>query len=1089
MSQEQQTPQAGQVPQEDSFNDISFDRATVEAQAQAVGIDYSQGNKSLPKAEGTEFVTADVGRDMTPSVDAMHTVQQADHLEMQQAFFDQSTAHVGGDAGVNDSGSAGGDSSGSSGDAAGSADTSTVETSEAKPLPGFTGPVQVTQPDRQRNRRERERRDQDVADVNESEAVAEKQLGVSSHDDAYEPEHTLAETNAIAQDTMKRAEVPYEDARKQREAAAASREASKKRGFAGQKSNKKQSSKQAKKSYTEDTRPANEEEQLKALGEALGEQTEAYQEDVKQAPIFGQKMRREERMQQLKKQHDIHGYSMVGACMLPLMQGVNAKSVIGVAGLATVLWCMSPKFRDELGMYLPGVKRGIAEHTQDSVNTIMKPGFFAKGTKRAQVKEEADAFVNRVKSRINIALGRELPFTTDSAARMVVGTAENAFHAMRVEGADPKAVEVEYKETLDDIYSFACASKLDINEVNQRARTIVGVRAKSDPKAAAMFEETAYGNFTPSPDTQFSMKDANDHITAAYKYAGDWESQTGAKIIAKSAFFTPRKPSEKADDHGHFSASLVRDSLAPFVEADDLEGIRDVMVGYYGVMNGAAHGEQDLMESVAPSSTTAKAASHFMKLRALCEADGLSEQQIKDNMLSAVQNGIGAVAKEHAEHAHVFTDFDNTFGDSWMTQDVAQFVDNPMLYIAEHCKPENEQSLMSSYELTMRRRLQILQTMDTDELESLSTGQVGRMQEAQASVQHGKIIDLSAFREQMAMRSEEVEVATATAAASAAAWAVPRVQPQDDRTIVVGDDVRSTLPHIDKQVKHEEPMKVDAAVVKSPEANAVEHAEPGVSSDAQVSTEPVATTVDQSASTTSSGTPAHMPRKNDTVAARIRAARQMQSVHVQPLQEQFAAEVGVGDSVAGDVAGDGAVGTGAEDAGHGQIQASNDHGEYSVVDNDAHPSDDDERSEAKEKERTAEQVRETSLGDVSGSVVNNISDKRLKERILQRQRNVERQRRIRERTMRANANQQDNLMYDLEQASGNTAEEAAIINEMNSRTVHGGGIGSAAERRFDDISKRVATEQSEAQHTQQQAQRRAQEQARTRSKLDGPELG
>lgn len=438
-----------------------------------------------------------------------------------------------------------------------------------------------------------------------------------------------------------------------------------------------------------------EEQAIKNLRADAKQHRAAYQNAVRSEQLFGHGLTPAERKKRITNSHNSYAANMVRSCLTPLTQSNSlASGIIGAVGMSVMLWCISPKFRSEVGSHLPNIKGSINESANNISNAIASKGFWGNAAAHQRAKQAAVDFKDNLAARIKDTLGGRLAMSEESAVMTRVAVAENAYNAMREEGADPKVIMAEYKETVADLEREWVDQKFDLQDINAGARRLVGERVRKDPSYAAMFDNTAYGHFTPTAPVMRSFKDEEYGMVVKPVYDGGWENSEGHKIVKKSTFFTPREPivGDKIKDHALFTADVIRKDLIKVIDNGNVEDLKNAVVGYFAAEN-VYKTHRDELAMCRHSSPIAHASGRIHGMLDAARSDGLTDEEISTLSGEAINNALGCVGKEGDKYMKAMEKFDTTYGTTWYTEDVAQYSKDPLGYVTAF-NPEVVDDLM-----------------------------------------------------------------------------------------------------------------------------------------------------------------------------------------------------------------------------------------------------------------------------------------------------------------------------------------------------------------------------------------------------------
>lgn len=301
---------------------------------------------------------------------------------------------------------------------------------------------------------------------------------------------------------------------------------------------------------------------------------ESYVESLRAAGLLDDGQTPASQRKKLTGMHQVYASMMVLQCLQPLKDGVSAKTVASVLGMAASMWMLSPNFRTQVGDFAHQMRDAVGEKID---------GRIARDDAKAQEKYnkladagKADQLAGRWQSRLDrmehAARGHRLPFTTQSAAMTEVALAEAAYADMRRPGADPGRVQDRYQSALTSLYEYVDADGLDREDVSRSMRVIVGQRLEKDPSIANVFTELGHGRFTKSAPREVYINGTSERATV---WTGDYVDSYEGRIIVKGSFRL--RPPVGVNEHRVLAAETLS---AEMVSAKSVGELNDVLSQY-----------------------------------------------------------------------------------------------------------------------------------------------------------------------------------------------------------------------------------------------------------------------------------------------------------------------------------------------------------------------------------------------------------------------------------------------------------------------------------------------------------------------------
>lgn len=359
---------------------------------------------------------------------------------------------------------------------------------------------------------------------------------------------------------------------------------------------------------------------------------------------------------QMRKSHDRYAGMMMMSAIAPLRNGINAESIVGVAGSLAVMWALSPKFREFTEPYLDKLIRGNDAHAEDKA-ADEKKGFLRKSLDdRKRSAKRAAQHIFGAKSaakRMQSSDPAHAPYQVDSAATQLVNLSENAYEAMREPKANEEVILRKYGKLTDELERDWEDQGLNRKDVYERARWIVGQQMLDDPTVASRYIDTATGNVHMSDNVERRTRTKDGWLNAG-AWDGRWVAGVNHDVeIGRSAkFFTPRGPRTPAYHAMCAEASMtnvmrtcMRDSLSEKVGFNEFTTTMAVMTP----RNEEFGDVIDTINVNGVSYPSARGVQTMQSLRAAMRADGLTQQEMNAALQEGMDNAMQKMYEEYPE--------------------------------------------------------------------------------------------------------------------------------------------------------------------------------------------------------------------------------------------------------------------------------------------------------------------------------------------------------------------------------------------------------------------------------------------------------
>lgn len=407
-----------------------------------------------------------------------------------------------------------------------------------------------------------------------------------------------------------------------------------------------------------------------ALRQAVQAAGKKYMAEVKRSDILTKKKTPKERAAQLSGIHKSYVSLMVLSCVEPLREGVGAKSLLTMVGMGSAMWMLSPNFRNQVGHFRDQMKETISakidERRHSRLDKMISNAEAEQGEDGTPLSRKWQAKLNRA---MQAQRGDRDPYTAQSAGMTEVALAENAYAAMRQDGADIAGIRKSYEALRNGLYEQAHADGVDASEVAQAARVVVGLRLEEEPELAAVFGELAHGQFAKSAPREVKLRGTDETATV---WTGEFESRLGQQVDSGS--FEVREPMIAAKHQAAIADTMTADMLS-LIRQRGAEGLNTGVVSY-----AAAWGLKDRPDYVAMAGMDNNLG---QRLRASAlmlgsmAADGISpaeQQRVYSNAYVDALENISAI------NPGVEQEWAAKFGANWR-ENMRSFVSDPQSYM------------------------------------------------------------------------------------------------------------------------------------------------------------------------------------------------------------------------------------------------------------------------------------------------------------------------------------------------------------------------------------------------------------------------
>lgn len=381
-----------------------------------------------------------------------------------------------------------------------------------------------------------------------------------------------------------------------------------------------------------------------------------YMENIRKSNILKAQMEPKEREQELTGMHRAYASMMVLSCLQPLSKGIDAKSVLSTVGMSASLWILSPNFRTQVGEFAGQMTDAIGDRIKgrkmrEADKTI------AKAADKRGVNGERP-LSEKWQSRLDAAEqvkrgGREL-YTAESAGMTEVALTENAYAAMREEGANVDEIRDRHSTMLRTLYEDASSDGIEPHEVGLAARFVVGKRLEEEPELASVFTELGHGQYTKSAPRDVRMAGSDVPVKV---WTGEFESRLGQKVEHGS--FGLRAPMS-ANEHQVMAADTMAADMISLSRQHGAAGLNMGITGYMAAFRlQGTEGFERIAETNSPMGQRLRAAGNMNRSMA---ADGMSPEEQRTIYSNAYVDAMEIVSAVNPEVEQQWVE---SFGPGW----------------------------------------------------------------------------------------------------------------------------------------------------------------------------------------------------------------------------------------------------------------------------------------------------------------------------------------------------------------------------------------------------------------------------------------
>jgi hypothetical protein len=406
-----------------------------------------------------------------------------------------------------------------------------------------------------------------------------------------------------------------------------------------------------------------------ALRQAVESAGKAYMSELKRAQILADMRTPKERTSQLTGIHKSYVSMMVLSCLQPLGEGVTAKSLLSVVGMGSAMWMLSPNFRHQVGDFRDQMKETISAKIDERRHSQLDRVIAGAAEQKAGGVPLSQKWQSKLDRAERAARGGRDAYTAQSAGMTEVALTENAYAAMRQEGADVEAIRLNYSSLLNTLYDQAHEDGVDAGEVAQAARVVVGLRLAEEPELASVFSELAHGQFAKSAPREVRISGTGE---TAQVWTGEFESRLGQTVEEGS--FGVRSPM-KANEHQAAIADTMTADMISLTRQLGADGLNMGVVSYAAAWGLKDHPDYDNMAGM-DNHLGERLRTSALMLTSM-HADGISgseQQRIYSNAYVDAMENVSALYPE------VEQEWAAKFGTNWR-DNMRSFVSDPETYM------------------------------------------------------------------------------------------------------------------------------------------------------------------------------------------------------------------------------------------------------------------------------------------------------------------------------------------------------------------------------------------------------------------------
>lgn len=371
----------------------------------------------------------------------------------------------------------------------------------------------------------------------------------------------------------------------------------------------------------------------------------ALMKSLRRSHILDKGMSPPKQAQELSEFNKAYVGMMVMSMVGPLQRGVNVQNVSTTVGMGTTMFLLSPNFRQMTTEYAQDAREFVAKKSSEMAQNKLDKRFDKHGDKAHKgIRGLRGKILQRRVDRYDkMQRGHREVFTERSAAMTEIGLTENAYWSMREPGKTPEDIadiKKRYDTAMGKLYEYVEQDGVDVGEMSQHMRVIVGQRMETEPTLGHVFAETGQGRFVKSEPVDVYVAGTDKKVKA---WTGDYyDTHTGEPVQTGS--FTLRMP-QTEEQHMHTMAETMWGDMA---DAQTVGEFNDVMEGYIVGTATLKNAEAvDLIEDPISRSRMERARTMFASM----ESDGIPDYRRYEVYKAALTGAIAEAQQQAPELA------------------------------------------------------------------------------------------------------------------------------------------------------------------------------------------------------------------------------------------------------------------------------------------------------------------------------------------------------------------------------------------------------------------------------------------------------
>lgn len=351
----------------------------------------------------------------------------------------------------------------------------------------------------------------------------------------------------------------------------------------------------------------------------------------------------------VRKHQDQYAGMMVGAMLHPLSRGVDAQSLIDVAMTATLMWAMSPKFRNVIKDTFDEINHELKNRRHSMMSKRRSAAFWGTNSQRNDAKKAAQELGKQFDKQIKLASGKGGHFAmpAEVAASTLVQLSDKAYEAMRDGSTPVEYIQGMHRETTEKLLQQWEADGLDRGEVMTLMRDEIAARMAEDPAYAMRYSDTVSGQVVPT--TRKKMRNAEGDIE--WRWDGKMDLRGEGALKVTSPPMMPRPPQSDKEHATNIGLSIICDIRRA---GNDPDAVRDVLAGYVG---GYAMRDVELRDVAAEGDDPDRKVACAGRVKACVaamQADGIDAEQQEEIFHKAVGEALQYAEQDNPDLMAMF---------------------------------------------------------------------------------------------------------------------------------------------------------------------------------------------------------------------------------------------------------------------------------------------------------------------------------------------------------------------------------------------------------------------------------------------------